>query len=85
MIGLNLTVWAYQMGTNRDAYHKLRDLIRGRFSDASDISWATLKDMKYLDAVIKETIRTLGKFSFFLDLFELGGPSVQPGWSFFIL
>lgn len=57
-VGLTLTLWAYCMGTHRDEYHKLRDLIRGSFARAEDIRWAALKDMPYLDAVIRETFRT---------------------------
>ncbi|POS70591.1 cytochrome P450 monooxygenase [Diaporthe helianthi] len=56
-VGLTLTLWAYCMGTNRDAYHKLRDLIRGTFASAEDIRWTALKDMDYLNAVIRETFR----------------------------
>ena len=56
-VGLTLTLWAYCMGTNREAYFKLRDLIRGTFAKAEDIKWADLKDMAYLNAVIRETFR----------------------------
>jgi cytochrome P450 len=56
-VGFTLTLWAYCMGTNREAYRRLRDLIRGAFSRAEDIRWAALRDMPYLDAVIRETFR----------------------------
>lgn len=56
-VGLTLTLWAYCMGTNREEYFKLRDLIRGTFSKAEDIKWTALKDMPYLNAVIRECFR----------------------------
>lgn len=56
-VGLTLTLWAYCMGTHREPYYKLRDLIRGTFARAEDIRWSDLKDMDYLNAVIRETFR----------------------------
>lgn len=56
-VGITLTLWAYCMGTNREAYYKLRNLIRGTFEKAEDIKWTALKDMEYLNAVIRETFR----------------------------
>lgn len=57
-VGITLTLWAYCMGTNRQEYYKLRDLIRGTFAKAEDIKWTALKDMPYLNAVIREVFRT---------------------------
>ena len=56
-MGLTLTLWAYCMGTHREAYYKLRDLIRSTFARAEDIKWTDLKDMDYLNAVLRETWR----------------------------
>lgn len=56
-VGLTLTLWAYCMGTHREEYFKLRDLIRGTFATAEDIRWTALKDMSYLDAVLRESWR----------------------------
>lgn len=57
-VGLTLTLWAFCMCTHREEYFKLRDLIRGTFAKAEDIRWTALKDMPYLNAVIRETFRT---------------------------
>lgn len=56
-VGLTLTLWAYCMGTHREEYYKLRDLIRGTFARAEDIKWTALKDMPYLNAVLRESWR----------------------------
>lgn len=56
-VGLTLMLWTYCMGTNRESYYRLRDLIRSTFAEAKDISWTILKDMDYLNAVIRETYR----------------------------
>lgn len=56
-VGLTLTLWAYCMGTHREEYYKLRDLIRGTFAKAEDIKWTALKDMPYLNAVLRESWR----------------------------
>lgn len=56
-VGLTLLLWAYCMGTHREEYYKLRDLIRGTFARAEDIKWTALKDMPYLNAVLRESWR----------------------------
>lgn len=42
---------------NRDKYKKLVDEVRGTFKSASEISWATVKDLLYLNAVNQEVLR----------------------------
>lgn len=52
-----LAAWTNLMLRNRDKYKKLVDEVRGTFKSASDISWATVKDLPYLNAVNQEVLR----------------------------
>ena len=47
----------FQLLRNRDAYTKLTHQLRDTFSDISDITFASLSKLPYLDAVIKESFR----------------------------
>lgn len=42
---------------NRESYRRLVDEIRGAFKDEGDISFSTVRGLKYLGAVINETFR----------------------------
>lgn len=76
-VGLTLSLWTFRMGTNREVYVKLRDLIREMFSKAEDIKWTVLKDIPYLDAVIQETFRSLGSTAQRIRVVPEGGMSVD--------
>lgn len=52
-----LAAWTNFMLRNRDKYQKLVDEVRGTFKSASEISWATVKDLPYLNAVNQEVLR----------------------------
>ncbi|KAK0621459.1 cytochrome P450, partial [Bombardia bombarda] len=55
---LFLTAWVNLMLRNPGSYQKLVKEIRGAIKSADNITWATVKDLLYLGAVISETFRS---------------------------
>lgn len=52
-----LAAWVNLMLRNRDKYKKLVQEVRATFKSASEIRWATVKDLRYLNAVNHEVLR----------------------------
>ncbi|KAK3692843.1 cytochrome P450 [Podospora appendiculata] len=52
-----MTAWVNLMLRNPGPYEKLVKEIRGTIRSAADISWATVKELAYLEAVVNETLR----------------------------
>ncbi|KAK3322410.1 cytochrome P450 [Apodospora peruviana] len=78
---LMLTAWANLMLRNRSSYQKLVDEIRGAIRSVDDITFATVRDLEYLGAVISESFRMCAPVPTNLcRVVPAGGAQIDGNW-----